>query len=147
MDEESLIGFFKKPADNQPLFGYVLNEFTFGYQLATSFMNFELLPSYFNSTPKNGTVFRFSPNYSVGVNEIDLGFKTYPNPVAEVLYISNAENKIINCEIINLKGKIIQQFASTDPTVVVDCSEFSSGTYFLKIFVDDQVITKSIIKQ
>lgn len=147
IEEENLVGFFKKNNNNPPPFGYILNEYTGGYQFATSYLDFNFSPAYFNSIPKEGTVFRFYPEYAVGIEKLELGFKTYPNPVKDLLYIDNYDNVLLHCEIINLQGEIIQQFASIERTVIIDCSEFSSGTYFLKIFVDDQVITKSIIKQ
>ena len=147
IEEENLVGFFTKNNDNPPPFGYILNEYTAGYQFATSYLDIDFNPSYFNSIPKDGTVFRFYPEYAVGIEELELGFKTYPNPVYDLLYIDNYDNAKLQCEIINLKGEIIQQLASNDDKVVINFTDLIPGAYFLKIYVGEKTITKSIVKQ
>lgn len=65
-------------------------------------------------------------------NEAFSNFKYYPNPVENVLYLSNSQS-IGKVEIYNLQGQRIyaSEFGST--AIEVDFSSFAAGTYIAKV--------------
>ncbi len=67
----------------------------------------------------------------------------YPNPIFKKIKI-NTEKEIKKIEIFNLNGRIISNH--TNDLYIIDIANFSSGTYFLKIYVEQQIIIKKIIK-
>lgn len=74
------------------------------------------------------------------LSKIDV--EIFPNPTTGFLEIQGTE--IDRIEVIDLHGKIIQ--VEIQPTSNLDISKLTSGIYFLKINVEDQIIIKRIIK-
>ena len=84
-------------------------------------------------------------NPLLGINtQQSNGFiKVYPNPVAEVLYIS-APNVIVNSvNIYSLSGKEMGSFQINN----IDVANFSTGLYLIKISTDKGIYTENFIKK
>ena len=70
----------------------------------------------------------------------------YPNPVNEFLKI-NAKETINSVVISNVLGQVIYSAHVDALGATVDMSGFSKGTYFVKVQVGDDTITKKFIKE
>lgn len=80
---------------------------------------------------------------ATGVDEIKtVGFSIYPNPVSNELNISTNE-KVDRIEIYNLSGSLV----TTSTKNKINTAEFSSGTYFIKVYSADRIGVQEFIKQ
>jgi len=83
----------------------------------------------------------------LSTNEFSLsGFKLYPNPTSNALYIE-ASNTLTSIEIYNLLG---QQILSSKPNTLteeIDMSGFNSGMYLVKVTIGEQSETYKVLKQ
>ncbi len=82
---------------------------------------------------------------SVGIAEdraSQVGF--YPNPVADVLHMMNAES-IQKMEIANILGQKVKVFNVVNDNH--DVSDLDTGLYFVRMFIDGEVIVKSMVKK
>ena len=73
-------------------------------------------------------------------------FSFYPNPVKDVLNISNAI-AITKIQVINLLGQEMIIKSINDINGQVDMSQLSAGTYLVKVTSDNQVKTIKVIKE
>ena len=90
----------------------------------------------------------FSEKYNfavVGINELEKDFIIYPNPIKDKLYIDS--DKDFEVEIINLKGQKIWTGNSKAIRRGIEMSDLDSGTYILRITINNTSIIKKIIKQ
>ena len=71
-----------------------------------------------------------------------INVEIFPNPTTGFLEIQGTETDRI--EVIDLHGRIMQ--VEIQPTSSLDISNLTSGIYFLKIHVEDQIIIRRIIK-
>lgn len=80
----------------------------------------------------------------------EIRIKTYPNPVANKLIISQ-DNSFNNAQmkIVDISGKVIKTFSTITDTNMIELnvSELKAGVYFIKIFDQKNTVTKQIIKQ
>ncbi|MBI4647658.1 MAG: choice-of-anchor J domain-containing protein, partial [Bacteroidia bacterium] len=85
-----------------------------------------------------------SIDFSIGTNQITNNnlINIYPNPVKNVLYVTDAENSTIN--IYNILGKSVANIQSTSATTKINMASFAEGTYIIKVQTGDNVITKKI---
>jgi hypothetical protein len=73
-------------------------------------------------------------------------FKSYPNPVIDVLNLSYDKN-ITNVAVFNLLGQeVLTKVINTNQSKI-DMSRLASGTYLVKVTADNQVKTIKVIKQ
>ena len=71
----------------------------------------------------------------------------YPNPVKDIISITNDSNEIIkNVDISDINGRTIKSFKSVSQNQI-NISDLSSGVYFLKITTDGGNAIKKIIKE
>jgi len=70
----------------------------------------------------------------------------YPNPVNDILNIS-ADETINSVSILNILGQELYKSNVDALNTAIDLSEYAIGTYFVKVYVGDSVITKKIFKQ
>ncbi|MCF6308284.1 MAG: T9SS type A sorting domain-containing protein [Flavobacteriaceae bacterium] len=72
--------------------------------------------------------------------------KAYPNPVKNILQITNNSNSAINSiQVYDVLGKLILQ--ENNPTSKLDVSSLKSGLFFVQITTDKGVVTKKVVKQ
>ena len=77
----------------------------------------------------------------------DKGFRAYPNPASQNLYIDNAQLASYSYIIADVLGKVIYTRSITSPSITetIDISKFASGTYLLTITTNDLRLTRKII--
>ncbi len=73
-------------------------------------------------------------------------FKSYPNPVKDILYFSYNKN-ITSVAVYNLLGQEVLTKSSNANQSQVDMSNLAQGTYLLKVTADNQVKTIKVIKE
>lgn len=74
------------------------------------------------------------------------GFSAYPNPVKNILNISNS-TEISKVQVINLLGQEMIVKSMNETQGQLDVSELSAGTYLVKVTSDNQVKTIKIVKE
>jgi len=86
---------------------------------------------------------------SSGLNDIDFGKITiFPNPTKDELKIMNYELRIMNVEITDLAGRIVetQNFASLQGNITINVSSLPQGIYLVKIYTDKGIKVERLIK-
>lgn len=79
----------------------------------------------------------------VTINEEErIHFAVEPNPVRNVLHVSNVE--WLKAVIVSLDGRIIETFRRSSPTI--DVADLASGTYFLRVSTKEGVGVRQFIK-
>ncbi len=69
----------------------------------------------------------------------------YPNPCNQYVIMDGIEyNKV---EILDIQGRLLQQIKTMPPNHRLDISELKSGSYLVKIYGDDAIAIKKLIKQ
>lgn len=99
---------------------------------------------YMNDYPKNGTVYRFSPNKTNGVQQkYGVKLEVFPNPATEVLYIKVDENA--HAVLADISGKIIleQELVAGQQSLAI--SGLSQGIYLLKVQTDKGIASQKIV--
>jgi hypothetical protein len=76
----------------------------------------------------------FSEIISLENTELLRGIKIYPNPVNDVLFIENTEEK--NVEIINSLGQVVLTFQKLKTFGKLDVSDLQNGFYFVKMGIE-----------
>jgi PKD repeat protein len=72
--------------------------------------------------------------------------KWYPNPVTDILNISNTD-LITKIEVHNMLGQLVQSQLLNAKTTQIDMTSFALGTYLVKVSVADKVKTFKVIKK
>ncbi|RKS00545.1 T9SS type A sorting domain-containing protein [Flavobacterium sp. 102] len=72
--------------------------------------------------------------------------KVYPNPVVDVLNISFT-GIIAKVEVVNLLGQLVDAKFNNATESQIDMSRLASGTYLIRITIDDNVKTVKVIKK
>lgn len=70
----------------------------------------------------------------------------YPNPVIDVLTISSSET-MSKIEVVNLLGQVIISDRINEMQTQIDLSRYSTGTYIVRVLVDDKVEIFKVIKK
>ncbi len=139
-----VVGFFPVGTVVQTTYAYIdsTNEAQFRYTTAVA--NIPLL------NIVNQTVTQIE-NWAAGLLstnnllEIANKFQVYPNPVNDILNIKTDINQKINALILSdINGReIVNQTSNLEN---INVSEMQNGIYFLKIYSDNGIFTKKIIK-
>lgn len=82
----------------------------------------------------------------VGLQEKDLFYTIYPNPVSHSLVIESTQ-MIQNAVILSTEGKIILEIRPTTGLIQMDLSTLTSGIYLLHLSTNNGLYTERIIKQ
>lgn len=98
-------------------------------------------------TPANGTLYRFTP-VSLSTQSFEqLGVRTYPNPVHDMLHVAiDNVGKIANYKITDLTGKVLDQGKITGPKGSIAMSKYPNGIYIVTLEVDGQTAHQRIVK-
>ena len=73
-------------------------------------------------------------------------FSIYPNPATDALYLQSKQ-EMTSISICTILGQEIYSSKVDSLSYRVDVSNFSSGTYFIKVKVGDTTVTKRFIKE
>ena len=85
---------------------------------------------------------------TVGINDYELNnVVVYPNPTNGTVQIQNTESMIQNVEVYDAYGKLLNAVTVNDNTAALDLSGYAAGTYFVKIMMENGVVTKRVVKQ
>lgn len=85
------------------------------------------------------------PALSIGEFE-DNQFTYFPNPVKNTLSL-RAQNEIQNVSVFNMLGQEVIRISTNEISNEVDMSSLQTGTYFVKVTINDNTETIRIIKQ
>ncbi len=77
---------------------------------------------------------------------VAVGFKYYPNPATDVLYLSAQEN-IEKISIYNMLGQEMKNSVPLTTNLSLDISDLQTGTYFIKAQVGNHLGTFKLIKE
>ena len=71
----------------------------------------------------------------------------YPNPSNDEITVLSPQSSVGNTSIIitDISGKIIYQNELIVEVTIIDVSDYAAGIYFMKLMVDENIITKKII--
>jgi photosystem II stability/assembly factor-like uncharacterized protein len=94
----------------------------------------------------NGVIYKKQSALNIIDPEQDYSVKLFPNPAQDEinLEIQIPYNKIA-IEVIDLNGKTLMKFDTNWSNI--DFSNLPNGAYFIKINIDNRLITKKVIKQ
>lgn len=109
-----------------------------------------------NNSPANATgthavfVDNFTVSTTLGVNDVLLNkFMVYPNPVNDVISVSNAENILVNgITITDLNGRIVlnNKYEAVS-NIQINVSDLAAGVYMMTINSDKGSSVKKIVKE
>lgn len=90
-----------------------------------------------------------SVNSELGIIDLtDSGFVMYPNPVSDVLTISNPGALINSIEIVDLNGRIVKTIDYPGTSELqVNVSDLSAGMYLINTYSGKGLITNKVIKK
>jgi thiol-disulfide isomerase/thioredoxin len=85
---------------------------------------------------------------ATGVEDDETYIKTglWPNPTSDVLNIKSAE-RIKSVELINMNGKLVKSEVINNQYGYLSLAGLSEGVYLVKLYIEDSVIVKQIIKK
>ena len=72
--------------------------------------------------------------------------KLYPNPVVDIVTISSTE-MMTNIEVVNILGQIVFSKSVNENETTIDMSRYSSGSYIVRVLVDEKVKIFKVIKK
>ncbi len=77
------------------------------------------------------------------INEMEnMNFHIYPNPTKDKIHVSS-DLQIQKLEIYNFQGQLLLEL---NPSDEIDLSKYSTGVYYLRIFSDETIFVKKVIK-
>lgn len=71
----------------------------------------------------------------------------YPNPSNETFNITLPTQQTFNLQVVDITGRIVYTNKNAIGNITVDCSDFSSGVYFVKAINERTVLTDKLIIQ
>ncbi|MFD1551020.1 T9SS type A sorting domain-containing protein [Putridiphycobacter roseus] len=81
----------------------------------------------------------------LGIENTTIKVAVFPNPFQDQFQLLAPINASI--EIVNITGKVMQQFRQTKSVQNIDLSDASKGVYFIKIQSEAQLVVKKVMKQ
>jgi hypothetical protein len=92
--------------------------------------------------------------YSIDDFEHETDFNIYPNPFNDEVFINskNSSDKVLYVSVFNnlgqevLKTKINSKSTSSDEIIKISTAELDNGVYFFKIYSENRVIIKKLIR-
>lgn len=124
--------------------GYTLNN---KYELICYFENGEQLYSLFSEFANCDSTYIDYTNDIIEQNLVNIEVNIYPNPANTFLTISSQLITPQMIEIYDLTGKIICVKVSGDnKNITLDISNFSSGTYLIKLITANKILISKFIK-
>ncbi len=91
----------------------------------------------------NATTFTITVNDCASIEENEIAFSVYPNPVLSILTVQSAsETSIKSLTILDLTGKVILTSSKNS----IDVSDLNSGTYFVQITHEKGTTVRQFVK-
>lgn len=83
----------------------------------------------------------------VGLTDMDFaGVSVYPNPVKEVLNITNKNGTLESVEVISATGSVVYVSSVTSSNFTVNTAQLNAGVYFVNVRTANSVKTFKVIK-
>ena len=102
---------------------------------------------YFDNNPAVITDYALSTIEYTSTNGIDSNndqeMAIYPNPTNGVLYVKSGSS-VQKIELIDISGNTLISETSSNS---IDLSNLPVGVYFLKVYTNDKVVSKKVVKQ
>lgn len=101
------------------------------------------------SSPNQGQLFLDDIEVTATLSNPDFSFNSlvvYPNPVKDILNVSNQET-ITNITIFNMLGQKVLEYNLKETNPKIDMSSLSSGSYLAKITSGNSTKTMKVIKE
>ena len=92
---------------------------------------------------QNAVQVKLTDLQAASVSDLDNKFNIYPNPVNNILNITNAQNADV--KIYNILGDLVISKNNIGKTQNINTSNLPEGTYFVKISKNNTVETKKVI--
>ena len=87
-------------------------------------------------------------NVTLGVVENSTkAFKVFPNPTDNILFIETFDRKIQKIELFDLQGRLLKTINENKEKYQIDISNFSSGTYLIKLSEEKGSQTIKVVKK
>ena len=83
---------------------------------------------------------------SVSVNSVDSSISVYPNPTSSIINIES-DDDIRTVELYDIYGRLLQTNLTASEKTILDISQRTEGTYFLKITSDKGQKVEKIVKK
>src|SRR5690554_696547 len=74
------------------------------------------------------------------------GVKIYPNPVKEVLHISNENGTLQSVEVVSATGSIVYSSTISSSNFTVNTAQLNAGVYFVNVRTENSAKTFKVIK-
>ena len=85
---------------------------------------------------------------NVGVNDYDMNsVNVYPNPTSGQLTIDNSEMMINRVEVYDVYGKLLNMVEVNDVQTTMNVTNYAAGTYFVRIYTENGMVTKRVVKR
>lgn len=97
------------------------------------------------TAPFNIKFVRFKALSSVESLNLNNKVKMYPNPVTDYLTVSNATGKILDFQILDLKGQILR-VGKVSADNKIDLRELTSGLYIFNVYNENESIHNLLLK-
>ncbi|MBB4800643.1 pectate lyase [Flavobacterium nitrogenifigens] len=98
---------------------------------------------YISTAYSGGTTLKVAPVTDSVVIE-NTKIVLYPNPFSDILYLSDANQKVEKVLIYNISGNLVMTSGKSES---IDTSSLISGTYLAKIYTADGTINQTLIKK
>lgn len=79
-----------------------------------------------------------------GISEVENNIAIFPNPASDIVEISATQN-ITRIEIVSATGQIMHETEVNEESVSINVENLPSGTYFVRIFCNPDVIVKKLV--
>ncbi len=86
---------------------------------------------------------------NVGINDYDISgsIRIFPNPTTGQFTIHNAQCLMKEVNIFDVYGKLMDTMKVEDSDITLDISAYAGGVYFVRVFTENGVVTKRIVKK
>jgi hypothetical protein len=112
------------------------------------------------SSSDNGGGFMNTPSYfcmdnfttdenNLAVNSLPAASiaKVYPNPAHDVMYVDIADNSVQHIAVMDVTGKIMDNYTVTQPQVAVNTANLPAGIYVLQLSGNGKTVSAKFVKQ
>lgn len=76
-----------------------------------------------------------------------LGIAIFPNPVSEILHITQENNQALQIELYNIQGQTIYNTIINQTQNEIDLSDVTPGVYFIKVSSQGKVVYYKVVKE
>ena len=92
-------------------------------------------------------VYSFTTAPNLATDNFDISkFKSFPNPVKDILNLSYDKN-ITSIAVVNLLGQVVLTNSLDNKEAKIDMSSLTTGTYMVKVTIDNEVKAVKVIKE